>query len=201
MEKHIEDRGEENSGASQEEPGEVCAESEESEECMGKRMTAEEKNNALNQKVMEQTGKSLEEISGLSRNERKRLLSSVEYARRMKEKKTQKKERLRQQRQLQQAAIAEKKLNGEPVDWSSLKNYSKGVGKSRSFKAELRQKLECAPVVVIDCDFAEQQGEKEMRSLVTQLSHCVCLNKKASFPLRIRLVGVYPALGEQLAKQ
>ena len=62
--------------------------------------------------------------------------------------------------------------------------------KSRNFRKILRQKIEKAPVIIIDCAFSEHHSLRDEKSLVRQLSHMLGRNRKFEKPLKIVLTGV-----------
>lgn len=71
----------------------------------------------------------------------------------------------------------------------------------KKLKDVLAEKLESAPSIVIDCDFGSVQRDKELKSMVVQISECLGLNKRAEAPFRIYLTGVHEKLQEKLEKQ
>jgi Trm5-related predicted tRNA methylase len=71
----------------------------------------------------------------------------------------------------------------------------------KKLKDVLAEKLESAPSIIIDCDFASVQKERELKSMVVQISECLGLNKRAEAPFRIYLTGVHDKLREKLEKQ
>ena len=71
----------------------------------------------------------------------------------------------------------------------------------KKLKEALAEKLESAPSIIIDCDFEAVQKDRELKSIVVQISECLGLNKRAEAPFRIHLTGVHEKLREKLQKQ
>jgi Trm5-related predicted tRNA methylase len=71
----------------------------------------------------------------------------------------------------------------------------------KKLKEALAEKLESAPNIIIDCDFEAVQKDRELKSMVVQISECLGLNKRAEAPFRIHLTGVHEKLREKLHKQ
>ena len=76
-----------------------------------------------------------------------------------------------------------------------------GMKPRKKLKDVLKEKLEKAPRVLIDCDFAQVQKDREIKSMVVQISECIASNKKAESPFNIRLTGVHKDLKDKLSKQ
>lgn len=71
----------------------------------------------------------------------------------------------------------------------------------KKLKVLLQERLAGAPSVIIDCDFADIQSDKDLRSMVTQISECVGINSKSNKPFQLKLTGVHTKLYDKLSKQ
>ena len=71
----------------------------------------------------------------------------------------------------------------------------------KKLKDLLAERLISAPQLIIDCDFEQQQKEKDLKSIVVQLSDCINLNKRATHPFKLHLTGVHKKLQSMLEKQ
>ena len=68
-------------------------------------------------------------------------------------------------------------------------------------KERLEQGMKEGQRILIDMDFAEYMSEKEMKSIVQQLSYCYGANARASICCHLMLTGVDGAVKQALAKQ
>ena len=75
------------------------------------------------------------------------------------------------------------------------------IVKRAKLKDVMKHKLKDAPTVIIDCDFADIQNDRELASIVVQISECIHTNKRSQSPVNIRLSGLHDKLREKLQKQ
>ncbi len=90
---------------------------------------------------------------------------------------------------------------GPKQSTSELETQTANTAPRKKLKEVLAEKLESAPSIIIDCEFESVQKERELKSMVVQISECLGLNKKADAPFRIYLTGVHEKLREKLEKQ
>jgi len=62
----------------------------------------------------------------------------------------------------------------------------------------MKEKLEIAPHIIIDCSFEEHHIEKDNISLINQLSQMLGSNRRADSPARIVVTGIGSKTMEQL---
>jgi tRNA (guanine9-N1)-methyltransferase len=134
--------------------------------------------------------------SGMSKNQRKRLLKSQHWE----EKKKMKKERekaLKQEKRLAQGKSVEdhnpQTVQNEEV--AKLRRENK-----EETKLQFLQKCNSNFNVIIDCSWENDHTEKALKSLKQQIIYCYGFNKRCENPCNIYVTGVGTRMKELLAK-
>ena len=101
-----------------------------------------------------------------------------------------------------------KKKGKSPASFQHLNRFNKindeNPDKPKLSKQEklkmFKDLCEEGPVYVIDCEFEDKMGDKDLKSLGQQLAYCYSLNKKQKQPLNIYFTGVENKLKQILNK-
>ncbi len=98
------------------------------------------------------------------------------------------------------STLTEKLIEKSPDEHNGHESELKSEPQ-RKLKDLMKERLEKAPSMIIDCDFAKVQNDKEVASMVVQISECIHLNKRSLKPINIHLTGLHDKLFERLTKQ
>lgn len=113
------------------------------------------------------------------------LLQKEDLKKKRKEKRDQQKEKKR----IQKRIIKEKMEKGEALAPDEINKYAR-PRRGRGFRQEVREKVEKAPKLILDCSFDAHHGNKELQSMGRQIERCLNLNKKFPNPLSIVATGI-----------
>lgn len=141
--------------------------------------------NAIDEKQKEDEGKEKE----LSKNQIKKIQKADAWKQKAAEIKLKKKAIHKEKKKLQKKVIKQKIEDGVDVGEDELKKISR-PRRGRGFRADMKEKLTKAPIVIIDCSFDEHHGERELISMARQLEYAINVNKQVAQPLRLLVSGL-----------